>query len=63
MTQRREAAALETATRLTCLECGAVSDESARGWRAYVGGGHEDDGPVEVGTFCPACSRREFESD
>ena len=62
MTQRGNAAALET-TRLTCIECGAVSDDSARGWRAYVGGGHEDDGPIEVGTFCPACSEREFEGD
>jgi hypothetical protein len=53
----------DTATTLTCLECGSVSDERARGWRAYVGGGHEDDGPVEVGVFCPDCSRREFGGD
>jgi hypothetical protein len=63
MAPKREAAPPDTATLLTCLECGAVSDASARGWRAYIGGGHEDDGPVEVGTFCPACSEREFEGE
>lgn len=51
----------ETA-RLTCLECGARSDEHARGWRAYIGGGF-DNGPVEVGAFCPDCAAREFDSD
>ena len=63
MADSRPAAPPLAAARLTCLECGAVSDEHARGWRAYVAGGHEDDGPVEVGIFCPACSRREFEGD
>ena len=59
----RRAAPPSTAARLQCLECGAVSDEAARDWRAYLGGGHEDDGPIEVGIYCPICSRREFEND
>jgi|SoiMethySBSTD1v2_1073268.scaffolds.fasta_scaffold4736633_1 hypothetical protein len=59
----RRAAPPRTAARLKCLECGAVSDESARGWRAYLGGGHEDDGPLEVGIYCPDCSQREFASN
>jgi hypothetical protein len=59
----RRAAPPRTAARLQCLECSAISDESARGWRAYVGGGEEPDDPVEVGIYCPSCSQREFASD
>jgi hypothetical protein len=62
MADKQPAASFETIARLRCLECGAVSDERARGWRAYVGGGYDDD-PVEVGIFCPACSEREFLGD
>ncbi len=59
----RRAAPSDTTARLSCLECGATSDESARGWRAYVGGGYDEGDPVEVGIYCPACSEREFQSD
>jgi len=44
---------------LRCLECGKSSDREARGWKALVGGGFEDE-PVEVGIFCPECAAREF---
>ena len=44
MANRRHAASSVTAPRLQCLECGAVSDEDARGWRAYIGGGFDDSG-------------------
>ena len=63
MANRRHAASSVTAPRLQCLECGAVSDEDARGWRAYIGGGFDDDDPLEVGIYCPACSEREFQAD
>lgn len=45
--------------RLVCIECETVSDERARGWRAYVGGGYDGD-EVEVGTYCPSCAEAEF---
>ena len=63
MADRRHAASSSTTAGLVCLECGAVADEFVRGWRAYVGGGFDEDDPVEVGIYCPACSQREFESD
>jgi hypothetical protein len=47
--------------RLVCLECETVSDERARGWKAYVGGGFDGD-EVEVGTYCPSCAEAEFGS-
>jgi hypothetical protein len=51
---------LQVATRrLLCVECETESDERARGWRAYVGGGFDGD-EVEVGTYCPACAEAEF---
>jgi hypothetical protein len=54
---------VEVATRrLHCIECETVSDERARGWRAYVGGGFDGD-EVEVGTYCPACAEAEFGTD
>ena len=44
---------------LCCIECGAASTRSARGWKAYLGGGYEGE-PIEVGVFCPECAEREF---
>jgi hypothetical protein len=53
---------LQVATRrLVCVECQTESDERARGWRAYVGGGFDGD-EVEVGTYCPPCAEDEFGS-
>ena len=48
-----------TTGRLVCIECETVSDERARGWKAYVGGGFDGD-EVEVGTYCPSCAEAEF---
>ena len=48
--------------RLVCIECTAVSDERARGWKAYVGGGFDGD-ELEVGTYCPSCAEAEFGDD
>ena len=48
------------ARRLVCVECETVSDEGARGWRAYLGGGFDGD-ELEVGTYCPACAAAEFD--
>lgn len=40
--------------RLTCVECGAASEEQARGWRTYL---TDDDKPAH---YCPDCSQEEF---
>jgi len=45
---------------LVCIECRAVSDERATGWKAYMGGGFDGD-EVEVGVFCPECAEIEFQ--
>lgn len=39
---------------LTCANCGAVADDAAKGWRAYL----DDEG--QAVTFCPECAREEF---
>lgn len=51
----------ERGVSLKCLECGVVSDDSARGWRAYLG--RFDEEPVEVCVYCPDCAEREFGRD
>jgi hypothetical protein len=48
--------------RLRCAECGVLSDERARGWRAYVGGVLDLDDEPEVLVFCPGCDAREFDA-
>jgi ribosomal protein S27AE len=64
MADNHHFALAQAASRLRCVECGAVSDKTARGWCAYLGGGFdEDDDPIEVGVFCPACVQREFMAD
>lgn len=48
---------------LVCVECGALSDERAEGWRAVLAGGLVDGvdrGELEVGVYCPECAEREF---
>ncbi len=47
---------------LRCVECGCWSDEEARGWAGFLGGGldDEDDEPTIVGLYCPACAALEF---
>ena len=45
---------------LVCIECQAVSDERAKGWKAYLGGGFDGD-DIEVGVFCPNCAEIEFQ--
>ena len=52
--------------RLVCEECGAVSDEQARGWRVYVAG-PTDDGPDEpqepkAMSYCPDCAAAESDA-
>jgi hypothetical protein len=42
--------------RLQCVECGRVSREDERGWRAYL----TDDEPPEVAVFCGLCAEREL---
>jgi hypothetical protein len=62
MAERPHTASQQETSRLTCLECRTVSDDSARGWRAYVGG-DVDGEPIQVGVYCPACAEREFGRD
>lgn len=54
---------------MVCVECGAVADEEARGWRAYradLARDGEDDASAEdfpaVVYYCPACAAREFDT-
>jgi hypothetical protein len=44
--------------RLQCAECGRVSRENERGWRAYLTD-YEDES-AEVVIYCAECSDREF---
>ncbi len=44
---------------LSCVECGCLWDDEARGWwglRALV----DDTEQTEALTFCPVCAEREF---
>jgi hypothetical protein len=43
---------------LSCAECHAVSDETARGWRGFL----TDNAyaPAELLILCPECALREF---
>jgi uncharacterized Zn-finger protein len=43
-----------TCERLVCVECGAVADEHADGWRVYL---TVDD---ESAVYCPHCIEPEF---
>jgi hypothetical protein len=45
---------------MRCAECGAESDERARGWRALLGEEWETDGSLFVVTYCPSCAEQEF---
>jgi ribosomal protein L44E len=47
---------------LRCVECGAESDEFARGWRAYRLDDLDvwDEDEPEISMYCPECARREF---
>ena len=45
--------------RLQCVECGRISREDERGWRAFLTS--DEDGPAEAVVFCPRCSAKEFE--
>jgi hypothetical protein len=47
--------------RLQCVECGRVSRENERGWRAYLT--TDEDEPAEVVLYCPECGEREFGGD
>jgi hypothetical protein len=46
---------LEGELPLTCVECGATSDEGA-GWKTYV----VDEAAGETATYCPDCPQEEF---
>jgi hypothetical protein len=45
---------------LRCIECGAMSDGQADGWRAYIAFVEEDGEPPEIAIYCPACAKLEF---
>lgn len=47
------------ATRLGCIECGAESDEHARGWQAHIADDPRDDDPLQVAVYCSECAQRE----
>jgi hypothetical protein len=43
---------------LSCVECHAVSDETASGWRGFLTDDEYE--PAEVLILCPDCAQREF---
>lgn len=45
---------------MTCVECGRVATETARGWRAYLVESEEDATRDESVFYCPDCAIREF---
>ena len=56
----------ELEQQLTCVECGALSDERAEGWHAHLAGGVVDGydiGQLEVAVYCPACAAAEFSDE
>lgn len=48
----------ETTNRLQCVECGRLSKENERGWRASLTA--EDDGSEAVAISCGDCAGTEF---
>jgi hypothetical protein len=46
--------------RLCCCECGVLSDDRARGWRAVRAGEIDPDDDPEVLLFCAECASSEF---
>lgn len=50
---------LRTLRELECVECGGVSREDERRFRAFLTS--DEDGPAEAVVFCPRCSAKEFE--
>ena len=64
MSTRRDRGSLELGPLpeppLRCIECAAMSDRGADGWRAYVAFVEEDGEPPEVGIYCPVCAKLEF---
>jgi len=48
---KRLLADVEAMRRLACVECGALPDDEARGWRAIL-----RKEPVEVVLYCPGCA-------
>lgn len=48
---------VEAGKPLVCAECGTISEDDAKGWRAYL------DVDDEAVTFCPECAEREFATD
>lgn len=47
-------------TLLTCLECGARSDQEARGWRALIPYYSDEEQAPNLSLYCPSCAEREF---
>ena len=56
---------------MICIECGAVADEEAHGWRAYradltAEAEDEDTSASDVPAlvyYCPDCAAREFDDE
>ena len=49
----------DVAPALRCAECGVPAEEDAADWKAYIGGGFEEE-PLQVAVFCPTCAAVEF---
>ena len=54
---------MNSAVRLTCVECAATSEDGT-GWRAYpVGMDDEMDDEEMVAVYCPECAERQFSEE
>ena len=50
----------EAAELLVCVECSALSNEHAGGWRAYRMDDPEQGDLPGLAFYCPSCAEREF---
>jgi hypothetical protein len=60
-TERAGRRRYESAGLLVCVECGTLSDEEARGWRAYRMNYPEHHARPAIACYCPMCAEQEFE--
>jgi hypothetical protein len=42
------------------VQCGAIAEGAAAGWRAYLVDLRDEGEPLEVVLFCPECAAAEF---
>jgi hypothetical protein len=48
-------------TDLLCVECGAIADEKAKGWRMCRTNAPDLNEQPDLAAYCPKCAAREFD--